>query len=173
MKRSSSVRHLTELAEVASEGLRCRDGPTGWPLVSIWVTGELLSSADTVEDAAVVLLLDLPADELPWIAVHPTAERVSERLRLGKRPVLWGYRPQTWPAWNVTHRRVVRFWAETRSMPRCRTARMVSVRAGCPNLPGPDYPDMGTYRGKTTSVYPDMSPCREEDSWRLWRGCAD
>lgn len=112
MKRSSAVRHLTELAEAASEGLRFRDGPTGWPLVSIWVTGELLSSADTVEDAAVVLLLDLPADELPWIALHPTAEWVSERLRLGKRPVLWWYRPQTWPAWNAMHRRVVRFWAD-------------------------------------------------------------
>jgi hypothetical protein len=59
-------------------------------LESIWVTGELLSSVDTVEDATVVLLLlDLPTDELPSIALHPTAEWVSERLRLGKRPVLW------------------------------------------------------------------------------------
>lgn len=112
MKRSSAVRHLAELAEAASEGLRFRNGPTGWPLVSIWVAGELLSSADTVEDATVVLLLDLAVDELPSIALHPTAEWVSERLRLGKRPVQWWYRPQTWPAWNARHRRVVRFWSD-------------------------------------------------------------
>lgn len=112
MKRSSAVRHLVEMAEVASEGLRLRGGPTGWPLVSMWAAGELLGSAQSVEDASVVLLLDLNTEELPWIGLHPTGEWVSERLRLGKRPVLWCYRPQTWPAWNARHRRVVCFWSD-------------------------------------------------------------
>jgi hypothetical protein len=104
MKRSSGVRHLAEMAETAGECLKFRDGPTGWPLRSMWATGELLSDAESIESASVVLLLDLPSDELPWIALHPTGEWVSERLRLGKRPVQWWYRPHVWPAWNATHR---------------------------------------------------------------------
>jgi hypothetical protein len=112
MKRSSTVRHLAEMAETASECLYLRAGPIGWPLVSMWATGELLDGAESVEKVAAVLLLDLPADELPWMALHPTGEWVSERLRLGKRPVQWWYRSHTWPAWNPAHRRVVRFWSD-------------------------------------------------------------
>lgn len=112
MKRRSAVRHLAEMAEVANECLPFRAGPIGWPLVSMWATGELLGSTESIETASVVLLLDLPADELPWMAVHPTGEWVSERLRLGKRPVQWWYRPQIWPVWNPAHRRVVRFWSD-------------------------------------------------------------
>jgi hypothetical protein len=78
----------------------------------MWATGELLSDAESIESVSVVLLLDLPSDELSWIALHPTGEWVSERLRLGKRPVQWWYRPHVWPAWNATHRRVIRFWSD-------------------------------------------------------------
>jgi hypothetical protein len=38
------------------------------------------------------------------------ASWVAERLRLGKRPFLWVYRPSAWPAWNCRDRQVVRFW---------------------------------------------------------------
>jgi hypothetical protein len=112
MKRSSAVRHLAEMSDTASECLYLRDGPTGWPLVSMWAAGDLLGNAESIEAASVVLLLDLPADELPWMALNPTAEWVSERLRLGKRPVQWWYRSHAWPAWNPIHRRVVRFWSD-------------------------------------------------------------
>src|SRR5262249_10008456 len=79
---------------------------------SMWAAGELLCDAESIEDVSVVLLLDLPARELPWIAAHPAGEWVSECLRLGKRPVRWWYRPQTWPAWNPAHRRVIRFGSD-------------------------------------------------------------
>ncbi len=53
MRRATAVRHLVEMAEVASEDLRLRETTFGWPLVSLWVTGELLGGADDLEVASV------------------------------------------------------------------------------------------------------------------------
>lgn len=111
MKRSTAIGHLVEMAEVASERLRLRDTDIDWPLEELWVTGDLLGFADTLETGSVVLVLDVPADELPWLALHPAGEWVGDQLRLGKRPIRWCYRPLAWPVWNHEHRRLVRFWS--------------------------------------------------------------
>jgi hypothetical protein len=111
VKRSTTIRHLAEMAEVATERMRVRETDIGWPLEEMWVTGELLSLADTIETGVVVLVLDLPAEELSWLTLHPAGEWVGDQLRLGKRPFRWCYRPLTWPAWNHEHRRLVRFWS--------------------------------------------------------------
>ena len=55
VKRSTAIGHLVEIAEVATERMRLRETDIGWPLEEIWVTGELLGLADTVETGAVVL----------------------------------------------------------------------------------------------------------------------
>lgn len=91
--------------------MRLRETDIGWPLEEMWVTGDLLSAADAVEAGSVVLVLDVPAEELPWLALHPAGEWVGDQLRLGKRPMLWCYRPLAWPVWNHDHRRLVRFWS--------------------------------------------------------------
>jgi hypothetical protein len=111
VKRSTAIGHLVEMAEVATERLRLRDTDIGWPLEQLWVTGDLLGLADTLEAGAVVLVLDLPAEELPWLALNPAGEWVGDQLRLGKRPLQWCYRPLTWPVWNHDHRRLARFWS--------------------------------------------------------------
>jgi hypothetical protein len=115
MKRSTAIGHLVEVAEVASEWfeLGARDQ---WPLSEMWVAGELLTSADSVDAGAVVLVLDLPAKELPWLAIHPTGESIGYQLRLGKRPIRWCYRPRAWPVWNHQHRRLARFWSAERGL---------------------------------------------------------
>jgi len=110
VKRSTAIGHLVEMAAVASERLRLRDTNIGWPLEEQWVTGGLLGPADTLDAGAVVLVLDVDADELPWLALHPAGEWVGAQLRLGKRPIHWWYRPLAWPVWNHEHRRLVRFW---------------------------------------------------------------
>lgn len=99
------------MAGVASERLSLRATDIGWPLAQLWVTGDLLSLADQLEAGSVVAVLDIPAHELAWLSVHPAGEWVGDQLRLGKRPMLWCYRPMTWPVWNQEHRRLVRFWA--------------------------------------------------------------
>ncbi|MEB3981507.1 hypothetical protein OQ968_09550 [Mycobacterium sp. 663a-19] len=110
MKRSTAIGHLVEMAEVASQWLEVVDRRE-WPLTEMWVTGELLSLAATLDAGTVVLVLDLPAEELPWLAKHPTGEAIGHQLRLGKRPMLWCYRPRAWPVWSYEHRRVARFWS--------------------------------------------------------------
>lgn len=111
MKRSTAIRHLVEMATEASDMLRMRDTDIGWPLFEMWATGELLDSVAEVESGTVILLLDVAPGELPWMARHAAGEWVGDRLRLGKRPMLWCYRPSVWPAWNARHRQVVRFWS--------------------------------------------------------------
>ena len=102
------------MAGVATDRLRLRDTDLGWPLEELWVAGDLLEHGSELEAGSVVLVLDLPPQELPWLATHPTAEWVGADLRLGKRPFLWSYRPALWPVWNQRHRRAARFWS-TRS----------------------------------------------------------
>lgn len=116
VKRSTAIGHLVEMGEVATERLRLRDTDIGWPLEELWVTGDLLSLADTLESGSVVLVLDLPAEELPWLALHPVGEWVGDQLRLGKRPLRWCYRPLAWPVWNHDHQRLVRFWTASGSV---------------------------------------------------------
>jgi hypothetical protein len=111
VRRSSVVRHLREMTEQATDLLRLRETAIGWPLDGIWVAGELLTDRPEIEEAAVVLMLDLPPRELPWLAINPTAEWVSDQLRLGKRPINWVCRPRLWPPWNPANRRVARIWA--------------------------------------------------------------
>lgn len=51
----------------------------------MWVAGHLLGLADALVAGTVVLVLDLPADDLPWLALDPAGEWVGDQLRLGKR----------------------------------------------------------------------------------------
>jgi hypothetical protein len=108
---ATAMRHLDEMADVSTENLKLRDSGIGWPLQELWVAGELLEGPEVLEWGAVVLVLDLPAGELTWLAKHPAAEWVGSQLRLGKRPFTWNYRPSVWPAWNHHNRRLARFWS--------------------------------------------------------------
>ncbi len=110
VKRATAVGHLVELGAAASERLRLRETDIGWPLEELWAAGELLEERQQLEAGTVVLVLDLPPDELPWLATHPAAEWVGSELRFGRRPFFWSYRPALWPVWNHRHRRLVRFW---------------------------------------------------------------
>lgn len=98
------------MGEVATEALRFRNTEIGWPLEEMWVSGELVGPADALEAGSVVLVLDVPAGELPWLARHLAGEWVGDQLRLGKRPMLWSYRPVGRPVWGPDHRQLVRFW---------------------------------------------------------------
>ena len=111
MKRQTAVRHLVETAALATEGLRFRGSDVGWPLLELWVAGDLLTDARSIENQAVVMVLDMPPEQLPWLARHPAGEWVGDHLRLPKRPMSWYYRPAARPVWNHQNRRLVRFWS--------------------------------------------------------------
>jgi hypothetical protein len=114
VKFATAVRHLVEMADVSTENLRLRDSGIGWPLRELWVAGELLEGPENLEWGSVVLVLDLPPDELTWLTKHPAAEWVGSQLRLGKRPFDWTYRPSAWPVWNHHNRRLALFWSADR-----------------------------------------------------------
>jgi hypothetical protein len=61
VKRSTAIGHLVELASESADMVRLANAEIGWPLTELWVTGELLTDAPTLEWASVVLVLDLPA----------------------------------------------------------------------------------------------------------------
>lgn len=111
MKRATAIRHLVEMGDAATELVDRARALGAAPLTELWVTGDLLTWADELDRGSVVMVLDLPADELTWITRNPAAEWVGTQLRLGKRPMAWWYRPAAWPVWNVEHRRLVRFWS--------------------------------------------------------------
>ena len=111
MKRSTAIGHLVETGEVSSGQLRFRGTDIGWPVEELWVTGDLLGLGDTVDGGSVVVVLDVPPDEAPWLAINHAGEWAGDQLRLRKRPLLWCYRPIGWPVWNHQHRRLVRYWS--------------------------------------------------------------
>lgn len=110
MKRSTAIRHLVEMGDAAGDLVERGRSLGAAPLTELWVAGDLLTWADEFDRGSVVLVLDLPADQLTYLALEPTAEWVGTQLRLGKRPMAWSYRPAVWPVWNVRDRRLARFW---------------------------------------------------------------
>ncbi|HYN35251.1 MAG TPA: hypothetical protein VES40_21680, partial [Ilumatobacteraceae bacterium] len=60
MKRATAIRHLVEMAEVATEQSRLGRTAIGWPLTEMWVAGELLESSDEIDHGTFVLMIDLP-----------------------------------------------------------------------------------------------------------------
>jgi hypothetical protein len=130
MKRSTAVGHLVEMAEVAQEQLRLRGADVGWPLEELWAAGPFLEGGASFEHGAVVLVLDVPADEVPWLAVTPTTGWIDGHLRLGKRPLRWCHRPAAWPAWNGDDPAVARFWSASHGVDE---RALESLRMGAPD----------------------------------------
>jgi hypothetical protein len=108
MERVAAVRHLIDIARDASrfEDLSYVD----WPLREMWIGGEILDGPETLHRVTVILMLDLPAGTLPWLAIPSEEQGVVQLLRLPKLPVRHFSRPITGPPWNPRCRRVLRFW---------------------------------------------------------------
>ncbi len=129
VKRSTAVGHLVEMAEVATERLTLRGGDIGWPLEELWAAGEFLDASDSMEHGTVILLLDVPREDLPLKAIHPAGEWIGDLLRLCKRPMFWSYRSMADPPWSGEHSRVVRFWSAAEGLD---SAVIDSLQAGQP-----------------------------------------
>lgn len=63
VKRSTAVRHLVGLAQEASR--QAAAPGFDWPLREMWVAGEVLDGPLTLDVVTVILMLDVPGDELP------------------------------------------------------------------------------------------------------------
>lgn len=59
----------------------------------------------------IALVLDLPAQELPWGVEPPRCTSLAHLLRLDKAPVLRRWRPAEWPVANHEIRRPMPIWS--------------------------------------------------------------
>jgi hypothetical protein len=109
MKRTTAVGHLQHIGEEASRYAEVQ--PDGWPLDSMWIADEILDAPDTLNVATVLLLVDVPVEDLPWRSLNQVEWAISGTLRIPKLPIWQHGRPSSWPAWNAENRRVRRFWS--------------------------------------------------------------
>ena len=108
MKRSTAVKHIEHISAEAT--LYAELQPEAWPLDSLWLADEILDAPDTLSVATVVLLVDVPVEDLPWRTLNRVEVAIAETLRIDKLPMWRHGRPSVWPAWNAENRRVRRFW---------------------------------------------------------------
>jgi len=156
VKRSTAIRHLVEMALEASELLGMHETDIGWPLKELWVTGELLDTDAELDSGSVILMLDVAPIELPWLARHPAGEWVGDRLRSGRRPMLWCYRPSAWPPWNARHQRVARIWSAAMGLDE---AVIEALRSGAAWARTVDsWPQSGRQHLRNRSEMPSLRP---------------
>jgi hypothetical protein len=107
MKYSTAVGRLRTVAEELTSHAAWRDDL----IVEAYVYGELLDAPPTLERVALALVVDLPLEEVTWLA-HPAApEAAVSLLRFDKYPITWRWRPLAWPVWNHEIVGPVRFWS--------------------------------------------------------------
>src|SRR6266566_5353085 len=109
MRYRRAVEKLRALAE-ACESVK------GWPpedpfLLEAYVFGDVLRGADPLECADVVLVLNLPPQEVAWGSNPHGTEWLADRLRLSKGGFAYWWRSHLDPVANHHIRGPVRFWS--------------------------------------------------------------
>ena len=57
-----------------------------------------------------MLVVDEPADGVPWLSRPAHLEALAKFIRLDKLPIVWRWRPAEWPVWNHQIARAACFW---------------------------------------------------------------
>ena len=108
MKLTTAIRNLEQIGAEATRYGEVQ--PHGWPLESMWIADDILDAPAALDAVTVLLLVDVPAKDLPWQVLNPVERAIAETLRIPKLPIWRHGRPSSWPAWNAENRRVRRFW---------------------------------------------------------------
>ena len=77
-------------------------------LAELWVGGAILGNVERVDTYHVVLVLNAPAEDVPWLVLRPDGEWYADRLRLTKVGAAWFMREQS--VHNHELRELVRVW---------------------------------------------------------------
>lgn len=108
MHRRTAIKHLRTLAGLCDTAHLPADEPI---LVEVYAYGDILDPViEELEQVRVALVLDLPAEEVTWLALPDVTIWLSRHLRLDKVPVHALRRPAVWPVQNHVIRRPVRIW---------------------------------------------------------------
>jgi hypothetical protein len=106
MKRSTAIGRLSEVAEEL-------DRASQWSEVSViagYVYGALVDGDDELEYVLIALVVDEPAERVPWLSRPAHLEALAKFIRLDKVPIGWWWRPVEWPVWNHQIPRAACFW---------------------------------------------------------------
>jgi hypothetical protein len=106
MKRSTAIGRLRDVCE----GL---DRAKQWSGVSVtagYLYGALLEGDDDLEFISIALVVDEPAESVPWMSRPAHLEAMAKLLRLDKLPIAWRWRPAEWPVWNHQISSAACFW---------------------------------------------------------------
>lgn len=110
MQRRTAIKHLRTLTGLCNTANLPSDDPI---LVEVYAYGDILDPRiEEMDVVSVALVLDLPADEVTWLALPGVTVWLTHHLRLDKVPVHSHRRPTVWPVWNHVIRRPVRIWTE-------------------------------------------------------------
>ena len=96
VKRSTAISRLTDVAD----GL---DRAKLWPgatVVAGYLFGAMLEPFGDVDRVQLALVVDEPAQAVPWMARPAHLEALAAMLRFDKLPLSWSWRPLAWPVWN-------------------------------------------------------------------------
>jgi hypothetical protein len=109
MRYRRAIEKLRVLAEACEKA-------KGWPpeepfLLEAYVFGDVLEATDPLEVVQVALVLNLPAEEVPWESSPHDTVWLEDRLRLNKGGFAYWWRSHQDPVWNHHIRGPVRFWS--------------------------------------------------------------
>jgi hypothetical protein len=110
MRRSTAVNQVVGFVDEAEELHRRAAGLVDATLAQLWASGAILEDAERIDTYDVVLVLDAPADETTWLALHPAGEWFGDRLRLTKATAAWFLRSTEHGVHNHRLRELVRVW---------------------------------------------------------------
>jgi hypothetical protein len=105
--------HAVEKLRVLAEGC---ESVKGWPsedplLREAYVFGEVLDGADPLESVEVVLVVNLPAEQVTWSSSPRGTLWLADKLRLSKGGFSYSWRSHQEPVWNHHVLGPVRFWS--------------------------------------------------------------
>ena len=109
MRYRRAVEKLQALAE------EC-ESVKGWPLedpflLEAWVFGDVLRGADPLDCVEVVVVVNLPPEEVVWGSNPHGTLWLDDRLRLSKGGFCYWWRSHLDPVWNHHVQEPVRFWS--------------------------------------------------------------
>jgi len=105
-------RAVEKLRILAEECHALRNWPPEDPfLLEAYAFGDVLDGADTLECVEVVLVLNLPPQEVVWGTSPRGTDWLADRLRLSKGGYCYWWRSHLDPVWNHHVREPVRFWS--------------------------------------------------------------
>jgi hypothetical protein len=109
MRYRRAVEKLQILAEACES---VKDWPPENPfLLEAYAFGDVLRGADPLECVEVVLVLNLPSQDVVWGSSPHGTVWLADRLRLSKGGFCYWWRSHLDPVWNHHVQQPVRFWS--------------------------------------------------------------